>query len=137
PRVDWFLDATVGNRGLLLTSPIVLVGVAAAVIVAVRRPAHRRESIVALVVFALYLALVSGWSGTPLLEDPGPRYMIAAIPFVAVPLALCWRRLRLPATFAALWGAGLMIAAATTFELVGIGESPVRAYSHLVAHRDF
>ncbi|HEY1737929.1 MAG TPA: hypothetical protein VGI86_04430 [Acidimicrobiia bacterium] len=137
PKPAWLFDSTLGNRGLLLMCPIVLVGVVAAVAVAAKRPAYRRDGVVALVVFVLYLALVSGWSGTPLLEDPGPRYMIAAFPFVAVPLALCWRRLRLVAICAALWGAWLMIGAATTDELVGIGESPVRQYATLLSHRQF
>ena len=137
PKLAWLFDSTLGNRGLLLMCPIVLVGVFASAAVALKRPEYRREGVVALVVFVLYLALVSGWSGTPLLEDPGPRYMIAAFPFVAVPLALCWRRVRLIAICAALWGGWLMIAAATTDELVGIGESPIRQYSQDVSHHQF
>ena len=35
-----------------------------------------------------YIVLCAGWSGTPLLEDPGPRYLIPALPFLAVPLAV-------------------------------------------------
>ena len=72
PKLAWLFDSTLGNRGLLLMCPIVLVGVVAAAAVALKRPEYRREGVVALVVFVLYLALVSGWSGTPLLEDPGP-----------------------------------------------------------------
>ena len=34
-----------------------------------------------------YLVLCAGWSGLPLLEEPGPRYLIPALPFLAVPLA--------------------------------------------------
>ena len=88
--------------------PIVLVGVFASAAVALKRPEYRREGVVALVVFVLYLALVSGWSGTPLLEETGTRYMIAAFPFVADAAALCWRRVRLIAICAALWGGWLM-----------------------------
>ncbi len=137
PKLAWFLDATVGNRGLVLTSPIVIVGVIAAVAVVAQRPDARREGIVALVVFASYLALVSGWSGTPILEDPGPRYLIPAIPFVAVPLALAWRRVRTIGWIAILWGAWLMIGAATTDILVGIGESPLRQVADDVRNRRF
>jgi hypothetical protein len=137
PKLAWLYDSTLGNRGLLLMCPIVLVGVLAAIAVVAKRPAYRLEAVTALVVFVLYLALVSGWSGTPLLEDPGPRYMIAAFPFLAVPLAISWRRLRLVAICAALWGGWLMIAAATTDELVGIGESPIRQYVQDVRHHQF
>ena len=34
------------------------------------------------------------WKGTPALEEPGPRYMIPAIPFLAVPLAAAWPKVR-------------------------------------------
>jgi hypothetical protein len=54
-----------------------------------------------------------------------------------MPLALCWRRMRLVAICAALWGGWLMIAAATTDELVGIGESPIRQYVQDLSHRHF
>jgi hypothetical protein len=142
PRWAWFSDAVLGNRGLLITSPIVLVALIAAIALAVRRPATapnavRREAVVGVVVFAAYLALVSGWSGTPWLEEPGPRYLIAAIPFLGVPLAVGWRRLRTIATIATLWGGFLMVAAATTFILVATDDTPVNAYVNRVANHRF
>ena len=137
PRTQWLLDATIGNRGLLVTSPIVLLAVAAALVVAWKRPALRLEGAVALVVFAAYLALVAGWTGTPWLEEPGPRYLIPAIPFLAVPLAACWRRVRVLGWCAALWGGFLMIGAATTFILVATNDTPVNAYVNRLAHHRF
>ena len=35
-----------------------------------------------------YLALCIVWKGTPALEEPGPRFMIPVLPFLAVPLAV-------------------------------------------------
>ncbi len=137
PRAAWLFDATLSDRGLLVTSPIVLVAVLAALLVAFGRPAARSEALVALVVFALYLALVAGWSGTPLLEDPGPRYLIAAIPFLAVPLACAWPRVRVLATIAAVWGGLLMLAAAVTSILVVRSDTPLRAYVDRVEHHRF
>ena len=58
--------------------------------------AARRHAIVALAVIVPYLVLCAGWSGLPLLEEPGPRYLIPALPFLAVPLAATWDRLWRP-----------------------------------------
>ncbi len=137
PRWPWFYDAMLGNRGLLITSPIVLVGVAAAIGLVVVGHARRPEAVVALVVFAAYVVLVAGWSGTPWLEEPGPRYVIPAIPFLAVPLALCWSQVRGVASIAALWGGFLMVAATTTVVLVATNDTPLNAYVNRVAKHRF
>jgi hypothetical protein len=109
----------VGTHGLLLTNSIVLVGLAAAILV-VRSP-HRaaaRNATVALAVSALYLGLCIVWKGTHALEEPGPRYMIPAIPFLAVPLAAAWSRLRRVALVAMGLSAVVAVGAATTNLLV-------------------
>lgn len=135
PRLAWFWDAIAGNRGLLVVCPIVLVAMAAAVRGAMRASGapSPTESLtldarVATVVFVGYLLLVAGWSGTPLLEEPGPRYLIPAIPFLAVPLAAQWARWRRLCRITALYGAVVMALASVAFMLVLQGELPPRAY---------
>jgi hypothetical protein len=109
----------VGTHGLLLTNSIVLVGLAAAILVA-RSPRRvvARNATVAVAVSALYLALCIVWKGTHALEEPGPRYMIPAIPFLAVPLAAAWSRLRRVALVAMGLSTVVAVGAATTNLLV-------------------
>ncbi len=140
PRLDWFADAVIGTRGLLLASPIVVLGAAAAIAVAVDR-AHdggvRRDAVVAVAVLGTYLALVSGWTGTPMLEEPGPRYLIPAIPFLAAPLAAMWPQWRSLCRLAAGYGIALMAGATLTFLLVAHGDTPIHAYAGRVAGLHF
>ena len=75
-------------------------------------------AIVGLAVLAGYLALCVGWSGLPILEEPGPRDLIPALPFLAVPLAAMWERLRMPALLAAAVGAMVSVPAAFTYILL-------------------
>lgn len=136
PRFGWFVDAIAGTRGLLVVCPIVLVAATAA---ASRARAQPRDvdAVVALTVFAAYLVLVSGWSGTPLLEEPGPRYLIPAIPFLAAPLAARWSAWRRVCSVATAYGAAVMLAATTSFLLVLRGDFAVRAYARRVVDGRF
>jgi len=130
-------DVFAGTRGLLYVSPIVLVALCAAIWLArTTSGAIRRHAVIGLAVMAVYLVLCAGWSGTPLLEEPGPRYAIPALPFLVVPLAAAWSRWRRVAICAAVVGATFMIAAASTFILVQVGHTPL-AYVRYAVQRNF
>jgi hypothetical protein len=138
PSPRQFADIVVGVHGLLFASPIVIVAVAAAVVVARRATSDvRTHALLALGVFVPYWVLIAGWSGTPILEQPGPRYLIPTLPFLAVPLALVWERARTIALVTALWGAAVMIAGAVTSHLVAPNDPPWHVYFQRVAHREF
>ncbi len=108
-----------GSRGLLIGAPIAFVGVGGAIwLVVSGAGAARRHAIVGLAVFVPYLVLCAGWSGLPLLEEPGPRYLIPALPFLAVPLAANWDRLWRPMLVGAVIGALVSIPDATTYILL-------------------
>jgi hypothetical protein len=111
-----------GTRGLVFVAPIVIVAIGAAVWL-VRNGARdeRRHAAIGLLIVAAYLVLCAGWSGTPLLEEPGPRYAIPALPFLVVPLAAVWDRIVRVALVAAATGAVPMAAAAFTFILLPVG----------------
>ena len=120
------IDATLFRpHGLLLTSPIVLLALAAAVVVAWTwsAGAARRHAVMALAIVVPYLLLCMVWKGTPALEEPGPRYMIPALPFLARPLAVLWSKVWRPAVLVAAWGALIGVSATVCFLLLGIGQS--------------
>jgi hypothetical protein len=125
----------VGTRGLLIVSPIVLVAIVGAFVVSRGSDAApKRLAIVALVISGGYLLLSAGWSGTPLLEEPGPRYMIPALPFLVVPLAAVWSRWRRVAVLASAVGAVLMITATLTFLLIQVGHTSLTYFRYVRVH---
>jgi hypothetical protein len=106
-----------GGRGLWVGAPTAIVGIGAAIWLAANSRGHLRDhAIVALAVVVPYVILCAGWSGTPLLEDPGPRYLIPALPFLAVPLAALWERVRVVAIPASVIGA--LVAAGATWMIL-------------------
>jgi hypothetical protein len=127
-----------GYRGLLVGAPIALVGIVGAVwLVISGTGAVRRHAVIALAVLIPYLLLCAGWSGLPILEEPGPRYLIPALPFLAVPLAASWHRLWFPTVLAGFIGAAVAIPAATTFILLGIKQPPFPEYWNRVRDGHF
>lgn len=115
-----------GSRGLLLVSPIVLLAFGAAIRFARRSTGViRTHAVVATAIMGGYLLLCAGWSGTPLLEEPGPRYAIPALPFLVVPLAAVWPKFPRLARAATAVGAVFMFAAAFTLILLKAGQTPL------------
>ena len=92
PTIEGLQDVLAGPHGLAMVSPVVLVGLVAAYVLARGPGKDRRDAILALGVGVAYVLLVAGWSSERYIEEPGPRYMIPALPFLAVPLATVWRR---------------------------------------------
>jgi hypothetical protein len=139
PSVRDLVDVVAGRHGLLFVSPVVLVALVAAYLVARGRGTNdaRTHSLVALAVFVPYALLVAGWSGTPLLEEPGPRYLIPALPFLAVPLAVMWDRCRPAALVTSVWGAAVCAAGTVTLLFVAPGNAPFHVYFERVARFDF
>jgi hypothetical protein len=138
PSLRQLADIFTGVHGLLFVSPVVVVGlVAAARLARQESGALRTHALLALAVFVPYWVLIAGWSGTPILEQPGPRYLIPALPFLAVPLAMMWERLRPWAVLATAWGVVVMAAGSVTFHLVAPNDAPARVYVGRVLHREF
>ena len=118
-----------GGRGLLLLSPLAIVGIVAAA-VAARNASRivRTHAWIALAVSVSYILLVVTWKGTQTLEVPGPRYLIPMVPFFAVPLSVVWARWKRAIVITAIWGAVVQLAATFTGVLIGQGEPIVHAY---------
>ncbi|GBE20951.1 MAG TPA: hypothetical protein ENH00_14040 [Actinobacteria bacterium] len=90
-------------RGFLVATPLVIVGLVG-VVMMVRRRDLRAEGLVTAGVLLGFLLLPMMWGNPWGGDSPGPRYMLPALPFLALPAALAWRRLPLVSTVAAVVG---------------------------------
>jgi hypothetical protein len=117
PRVDSAVDLLLAGRGLLVLTPIIVMCVVGVVLM--RRKGHRAEANVILAVAACYFIYNSGYwlpfgGGTP-----GPRFLIPAMPFLAIGLAMAYRRLPAITLGLAIPSAVFMLAGTLTFPLLG------------------
>ena len=117
PSLDSAVDLLLAGRGLLVLTPIVVMGVVGMVLM--RRRGHRAEANVITAVCAAYLLYNAGYwlpmgGGTP-----GPRFLIPALPFLALGLAFAFRRFPSLTLGMAIPSAVFMVAASLTFPLLG------------------
>lgn len=73
-----------GDRGILIASPVLVAAVAGAFLL-VRR--YRPEAIVCLAVFGVFILVNSGYFLPYGGRSPGPRFLVPALPFIALGLA--------------------------------------------------
>jgi hypothetical protein len=129
PQPGILLQTLVGPyRGLLVTSPVLALA-GYGVFVMIRRPATRPEGWLVATVTALYLlqiAAFNGWHGGSAI---GPRYMMTAIPFLALGLVPAFARLpRLTGTLAALSAGILLVVTAVDPQVDVEIQNPLREY---------
>jgi len=117
PNVGSAIDLLIANRGLVTLTPVVVMAVVG--VVMMRRRGHRAESSVILAVAAAYFLYNAGYWLPFGGGSPGPRFLIPALPFVAVGLATAYRRLPAATLALAIPSAVFMVAAAATFPLIG------------------
>jgi hypothetical protein len=103
--------------GLLTLSPVLAAGIAALIVL--YRRGWRAEALTILAVSVAYVVYVAGtvprWGLGQ--APPGARFLIPLVPFVAVPLALAYRRFPLPTAALAAGSAVLMLAVTATHPL--------------------
>lgn len=110
PSIERLVHVLFSERGLLVATPIVLMGLIGVVLL--WRRGSRIDTGVALLSFLALLAIQVSWSNS-YAGGAGPRYLTPALPFLAAPLALAWKRWRLPT--AGLAGVSILtVGAATT-----------------------
>ncbi|HEY2219928.1 MAG TPA: hypothetical protein VGH35_11335 [Gaiellaceae bacterium] len=88
PHATWLVLA--GNRGLLLTSPVLVM--AAAGLYLLWRRGFRAEALVCAAVTAAFLLAECGYFDPYGGGSPGPRYFVPALPFLAVGLGPAFAR---------------------------------------------
>jgi hypothetical protein len=82
------------------------------------RRGRRAEALVIGAVAVAFVIYDAGFWGPFGGWGPGPRYLIPTLPFLAVPLALAWRRWPLMTGSLAVVSAGIMLAATATDPLI-------------------
>jgi hypothetical protein len=110
-------ELLVASRGLLVLTPVVAMAVVGAWLM--RRTRRRAEARVILAVAAAYFVYNAGYwlpfgGGTP-----GPRFLIPTLPFLALGLAVAYRRLPALTLGLAIPSGVFMLAGALTFPLIG------------------
>jgi hypothetical protein len=73
-----------GDRGILIASPVIVAAVAGTVLLARR---YRPEAIVCLAVFGVFVLVNCGYFLPYGGRSPGPRFIVPALPFIALGLA--------------------------------------------------
>ena len=110
-------ELLVASRGVLTLTPVLVMAVVGVVLM--RRSEHVAEARVIGAVAAAYFIYNAGYwlpfgGGTP-----GPRFLIPALPFLAVALATAYRRLPALTLALAIPSVVFMLAGALTFPLIG------------------
>jgi len=110
------VELLLSSRGLLTLAPILVLGLAGIVLLA--RRGLRAEAYTITGVALAYLLYNAGYFLPFGGEVPGPRFLISALPFLGVPLALAFRRLPGPAIALALASTVMMATATITDPLI-------------------
>jgi hypothetical protein len=116
PRVDSAVSLLLAGRGLLVLTPIIVMAVVG---VFMMRRQHRAEANTILAIAAVYFVYNSGYwlpfgGGTP-----GPRFLIPALPFLAIGLAYAYKRLPALTLGLAIPSALMMLVGTLTYPLLG------------------
>lgn len=113
PRGVEVVKLFVGDRGMFVLTPVLLLAVVGGVLLLERRGANRRDGVIGLVSLAVMVLIstgIDGYGG----GSPGPRYLIPMLPLLALPLAEVWQRFgRVCALAAGVGGVCMWLASVT------------------------
>ena len=117
PKPASAIDLLLAGRGLLVLTPVIVMSVIGVFLM--RRRGHRAEANTILVVAAVYFVYNSGYwlpfgGGTP-----GPRFLIPALPFLAIGLAFAYKRYPALTLGLAIPSGVMMLVGTLTYPLLG------------------
>ncbi|HYH58374.1 MAG TPA: hypothetical protein VD790_04035 [Thermoleophilaceae bacterium] len=127
------LDLLFANKGLVTLTPIL--GLALVGLVLLHRRGLRAEAYVICGLLVAYLTYNSGYWLPFGGGSPGPRFLVPVLPFLALPLAVAWRRW--PATALALTVASVVLMATATATIPLIGNDDIGYWAHIVGLENF
>jgi hypothetical protein len=117
PRPGAAVDLLLASRGILTLTPVLAMALVGVVLMR-RGPRRAEANVIAAVAIVFFLYNAGYWlpfGG----GSPGPRFMIPALPFVALGLATAYRRLPALTLALAIPSVAFMLAGALTFPLIG------------------
>ena len=119
PHARTALELLFSPRGIVALTPVVALGVVGIVLMH-RRGARAQAWTIGAVVLAFFVYDAGYWlpfGG----GSPGPRFLVATLPFLALGIAETWRRLPATTLVLSACGAVVMAFATLTYPLVGTG----------------
>ena len=133
PDFQIALDLLFANKGLIMLAPVL--GLALAGLVLLHRRGLRAETYVIAAIFLVYLTYNSGYWLPFGGGSPGPRFLVPVLPFLAIPLALAWKRW--PATALGLAAASVLLMATATMTLPLLGNDDIGYWAEIVGMASF
>lgn len=123
PQARRALEVLFAPKGLLVLTPFV--GAAVASLKLTRRGPYRHETLLAVAVLVAFLIYNAGYFGPLGGQTPGPRFMIAALPFIAVSCGSALRRWPGPSLALLAASVGTMLLATITQPQIGSSDLSV------------
>ncbi len=117
PRLGAGVELLLANRGLLVLTPVIAAAIAGVVLM--RRGRYRAEANAILAIAAAYFIYNTGYWLTFGGGTPGPRFLVPALPFVALGLATAYRRMPALTLGLAIPSALMMVTASLVYPLLG------------------
>ena len=133
PDFQIAIDLLFANKGLIMLTPVL--GLALAGLVLLHRRGLRAETWVIGAIFLVYLTYNSGYWLPFGGGSPGPRFLVPVLPFLAIPLALAWKRW--PATALGLAAASTVLMATATMTLPLLGNDDIGYWAEIVGMASF
>jgi hypothetical protein len=121
PRPGAALELLFSGRGLLTLSPVLVMAIAG--IIALRRSgSHRAEANVVIAMALAYFVYNAGYWLPLGGGSPGPRFLIPILPFLALGLAIAWRRWPAATLGLAAISTTTMVTATISYPMVGVND---------------